>query len=63
MCTRSMNLGCFCVDCFDGLTFSPFMTKTVAPACFVWPMVTDASLLMQSACHGRYSGRLKKRVG
>jgi hypothetical protein len=63
MCTRSMNLGCFGVDFFDGLMVSPFVTKPVAPACFVWPVVTDASLLTQSACHGRYSGRLKKRVG
>ena len=29
MYTRSMNLGCFCVVCFDGLMCSPFVPKTV----------------------------------
>jgi hypothetical protein len=29
MCTRSMNLGCFCVVFFEVLMFSPFVTKTV----------------------------------
>jgi hypothetical protein len=29
MCTRSMNLGCFCMVFFDVLIFSPFVTNTV----------------------------------
>jgi hypothetical protein len=29
MCTRSMNLGCFCVIFLDGLIFFPFVTNTV----------------------------------
>jgi hypothetical protein len=34
MCTRSMNLGCFCVVFFDLLMFPPFMTKTVEHGSF-----------------------------
>lgn len=34
MCTRSMNLGCFCVVCFDVLMCSPFVTKTVEHGCY-----------------------------
>jgi hypothetical protein len=33
MCTRSMNLGCFCVGFFEVLMVSPFVPKTVVHGC------------------------------
>jgi hypothetical protein len=35
MCTRIMNLGCFCVVFLGVLMFSPFVTNTVKHGCFV----------------------------
>jgi hypothetical protein len=34
MCTRSMNLGCFCVVFLDVLIFFPFVTNTVSHGSF-----------------------------
>jgi hypothetical protein len=58
-----MNLGCFCVVFLDVLIFFPFVPNTVEDGLFVWHVVKDASLLRQSACHGRCSGCRKNSVG
>jgi hypothetical protein len=63
MCTRSMNLGCFCVVFFDGLIFSPFVTNTVEHGSFCLACCEGYFALTQSSCHGRCAGHLKKRVG
>ena len=63
MCTRSMNLGCFCVVFFDVLMFSPFVPKTVAHGSFSLACGEGCFSLTQSACQGRCSGCRKKSVG
>jgi hypothetical protein len=63
MCTRSMNLACFCVVFLAVLIFFPFVPNTVKYGFVCWPVVTDASLLTQGSCQGRGSGRLKQSMG
>jgi hypothetical protein len=63
MCTRSMNLGCFCVVFFDVLIFSPFVRIPYSTGFFVWHVVKDAYLLAQSSCHGISSSLMKKETG
>jgi hypothetical protein len=63
MCTRSMNLGCFCVVFFDVLMFSPFVAKTVKHESFCLTCGKDASLLTQGSCHQICPGNLRGHVG